>query len=122
MDITEQIADSNRLDPDQRREFLDRAARLANADLPALDAEFAATFSAAQKGRHSPVHGAVLSLIEHMKETKLAPDRKAAQERDLARQARDRSRTDLYRKLSAAAPTERQSILAEINALGGEEE
>jgi hypothetical protein len=115
--LVDQIATASRLDPDQRREFEDRAGRLANADLPALDATFKETFNAAQKGRHSPVHGATLSLIEHLKEAKLAPARKAARERDLARQARDRTRSDLYRKLSAAAPNQRPAILAEINAL-----
>jgi hypothetical protein len=55
--LIDEIASSSRLDPEQHREFQDRAARLANADLPALDAEFSATFAAAQKGRHSPVHG-----------------------------------------------------------------
>jgi hypothetical protein len=60
----------------------------------------------------------VLTLIEHMKEAKLAPERKAAEERALARQAKDRSRSDLYKKLSDASPTDRPAILRQIEALG----
>ncbi len=118
VNLIDEIAAASGLDPEQRREFQDRATRLATADVAALDAEFAGTFAASQKERHSPVRGAVLTYVTSLKEAKVEPERKAAQERALAREAKDRSRSALYHKLSTASPADRPAILREIETLG----